>query len=60
MSRMKVMREGETAPAPRGEDRQITIHGPEDFAAMHRAGRLAARGGPMQIAPPVTQRLAIH
>ena len=46
------MREGEarTQPQPTrpgaggstAEDRQITIHGPEDFAAMHRAGRLAA------------------
>jgi methionyl aminopeptidase len=39
---MKVMKEGETAQPMPGEDRQITIHGPEDFAAMHRAGRLAA------------------
>ena len=36
------MREGEASVPVRGEDRQITIHGPEDFAAMHRAGRLAA------------------
>ncbi len=46
------MREGEASPparpprhgadGARAEDRQITIHGPEDFAAMHRAGRLAA------------------
>ena len=36
------MREGEASVPARGEDRQITIHGPEDFAAMHRAGGLAA------------------
>jgi methionyl aminopeptidase len=39
---MKAMREGETAKPTPGEDRQITIHGPEDFAGMRRAGRLAA------------------
>ncbi len=41
MKRMNLMGSSEAAPLSRDE-RQITIHGPDDFTAMRKAGRLAA------------------
>ena len=39
---MNLMRESELADLAPPDERQIPLHGPEDFAAMRRAGRLAA------------------